>query len=114
MSDLVNASDRVNALAKEQLDALSDADIDDLLDRFDQTEYRLQRRISVAADEIASLEAERDNLRRLLGLVWAKLSGPAPPDDESRNGEYVGQTMRLSNAEFRAILAALKEGDHES
>lgn len=65
-------SDRVAAKVKEQLDALSDADIDGLLDRFDQTEYRLQRRIivsgilrsSVAADEIDRLLADNAALRK--------------------------------------------------
>lgn len=57
------SDERVNAKANELLGKLSDADIDEMFDRLDQTERRLQRRIiasfmlyrSVAADEIARL-----------------------------------------------------------
>jgi hypothetical protein len=59
-------------------------------------------------DRLEAAEAERDNLRRLLGLLWQRMNAPREGDVPPNAGLYIGYAPQLSAAEFREIKAALE------
>lgn len=59
---------------------------------------------------LRGVEAERDNLRWLLALLWQRINEPREGDVKPGAGLFVGYGPQLSAKEFREIRAALKEG----
>jgi hypothetical protein len=75
---------------------------------------RLAAQVEESAGRLSAVQQERDDLRRLLALMYRKYENGTPCGEvilgEYVEGSCIGNAVSLSSDEDAAILAALKEG----
>lgn len=105
--DRLEGRDRLTALNEKLIDALAEKG---LYVSEDGRECFIDGCGEMDLVSLKELRAERDNLRRLLALLWQRVDEPREGDVPEGVGLYTGHRPRLSAAEFREIGTALKEG----